>query len=737
MKLKLKICAAINIVLSLYSVFVSGLTAKTIILAITGVTYFIFSDKSLEWLKKRKLELIGIGLINIFVSIISCIITIYSVYTVDNEKETKNDSKKLTQEQLKISNIMKLGIAVVLISGMILATTNAQIITNSVKIISLLIFAFIFLLLSKYNEEKLNYKSGTLSYWLIAMLFIIFTFISIFKFEMFGITLSFTGKNKGLSYLILSLIVTLISYITEKKFKDKEFKYITILSLFVTYITLFIFLQIEKGLIVLAIGLLITAINLYEKKTNNTIKLIKKTFDIITYVYAFYLLFNHEIFNNSLLILNVSLCIGNMAFLTFNRKDSFHNYLAPILTNLLICTNLYNYIGITKNTLNILIFTALTIAYVYFYFIGTYKKERIYNKIYQLSYNFFAIIEIIKCLNLSAVCLIINVSMYMMSYLFITHFGKEKRFYEIEYNFLPCKILIYMIGTLSFINQTFLSLTYVNIFNISFTIMLLCYIFCSDRKLKYNFYMFSILTLICALLVNLIEVDKISSITILLGFLLIYYICKSENGKKYKESQIYNFGFILCSLYLLIVSCNIFSVPMLLRSSTLVGIYIVIAIVNRKKNKWYYLLPIILIVPCLNTYLNALWFPKEFGQIITNLYMIFAFMFIIEKLVKKEKEKQLLNNIGLFLIISSAILKMNLIINIYVFVLGIIIFFVSMYEKKYNHLYYLSIGISILSIISALSDYWSKIPTVIYLLIFGIALIIYCIYNQNKINNKK
>ena len=148
MKKSLKIAGTINLVIALLSYIFTSSIMYPLLLTTLSLIYFNYTTKSIKHIYNKKTLITIISLFNFFINPISGLVLLvgqdklYQEYINSKEKE---EIKELNSEDKKISLLLNLGVGLVSLSGIILISTNWNIITNEIKLLILVIFAFLFL----------------------------------------------------------------------------------------------------------------------------------------------------------------------------------------------------------------------------------------------------------------------------------------------------------------------------------------------------------------------------------------------------------------------------------------------------------------------------------------------------------------------------------------------------------------------------------------------------------------
>jgi hypothetical protein len=79
----------------------------------------------------------------------------------------------------------------------------------------------------------------------------------------------------------------------------------------------------------------------------------------------------------------------------------------------------------------------------------------------------------------------------------------------------------------------------------------------------------------------------------------------------------------------------------------------------------------------------------------------------------------------LAIVFFSYIFEVELTLGLFTFVLALIMIYIGFKNEKYNSLFIVGIGATLLNIIVQLADFWVSVPLPVYLLVSGLAIIGY------------
>ena len=217
----LKVAAIINIVFGMIGMLIQYFYYLSIFYIATGIIIFYLSSSQDETLANSKMIIFIIGLLLLPVNLISSVIIISSISSLNiknNNGPPVVIKKVMDPEMRKIDTLLKLGVSMILLSGILFATTTWNIISSGGKVIALLCFSAIFMIISIVTEKKFKLYKSSYMYWIIAMSFLLFGFISVFYFRMISIDLSYFGIKKDLAFFITFFVIAGLSLATYLKY---------------------------------------------------------------------------------------------------------------------------------------------------------------------------------------------------------------------------------------------------------------------------------------------------------------------------------------------------------------------------------------------------------------------------------------------------------------------------------------------------------------------------------------
>lgn len=713
----LNFAGVLNIVVAILMIIVSNRTIiPAVFLIVSGFYYRNFFNK--EGPLKRKTTLNVLGICNLFFNLISGIIVLeVSSLMKNNNYEVKENKSS------RINILLQLGVILVLLSGIMIATNQTLIIPNLFKILGLIVLSIIFFFLSYVSKKYLKLESSFKTYFLLGISFIIISFIGLYYYKFLG-SLSFEGPNYLFFYPLLFLLISICSLISGKVISSKTINYITSISLFISLSSWFNAIELSIINNLLLITLSVTLINfIYEPSCQVTL-VAKKTAHILSYI----------------------LIPINLIALTFNTIDTFACILSVITTinifhvfihtnnklsaSVVIPTLILNSLLIVLKSaeseeIGIVFFQIMMI--VFYFIIKLIKLEDlniIFKNIYKYLFNcVFIITSVVSLFISSEAALIISSLLLFQNIIEIIENKKTEKYLE------SIKTLLFIISLVLFINSKIELDLIFNIFIIE-TLELILYLIIKNKLLKnvhYGIYL-TLVGLIAILSINTDNIylalialassiipltisvikksDKLIGITIFTSVALIF----SNSSGVFEEIYYLNYliTFILMSGYAYIFKADkyrkyisLYSIAILLLMF-IETIFLSYDIYYSLKLLMYSYVGLLISTQISNSNKNS-------ADIFASIY--FALLILINLFQ---------SNIYLFITIN--------LITIIMIIIGSI--------KNFKKIKFTAIILFIINLIYELKDFWKDIPVAIYLLIIGLILIGIVVVKEIKENKK-
>ena len=181
----LKIASFINCIIGIlflkYSFF-------GILLLITGIILFVLSKSDDKDFLEAKTAILVMGIICIPLNLIASIVLFIVFDNLNNKVKLSKENGppnviyKVDNENKKIDLLLKLGVGMVFISGILFATTSWDFINDFIKAFVLIVMGITFMVLSIFTETKLKLYKSAYMYWILSALFFLLTIVGILYF---------------------------------------------------------------------------------------------------------------------------------------------------------------------------------------------------------------------------------------------------------------------------------------------------------------------------------------------------------------------------------------------------------------------------------------------------------------------------------------------------------------------------------------------------------------------------
>lgn len=628
----------------------------------------------------------------------------------------KNLSKlEVDKELKKIDILLKLGLAMVAISGLLFATTSWDLITDSLKVIALIMMGVLFLLASKFSETKLHIENTTFAYWILSMLFFIFSMIAIGTLAIFGSYLSYTGDGKSLLYALTYTLISVLSYSTYNKKHHNIFLYIMYFSAFIVLYNFLRFFSLSRLLIISFITIIIILINITkQEKILNLYKFSKA----ISYPIALLTIF----ISKEGLLVNLLACILNITNINYLAKEEKDSNDALIIANITISYALLTKM-ITFFELGIYNTPIIITIYTVFNLIINHSKisdDSLYKMTNQILYYIFTIFYFLSSLDESLEMTIISSIIILFSNLLNIYLNKED---IINTYVQPLPILLLVTSLTNYINKE-IEIKCISVIAILALIYTLIYHCVKNEKTKKIYYYISIISLVISLITAYESLEKLTALIVVVGF-TYHYLIETEKKKK-----TITYIALLISIYITIIPISLLSLPTTYNALITLWIYILIEFFQQEENHFKSITSIAIAIPSY-TIISNLVISYEYQAILNTTLSLYILYLIIKLFIRNKNTKKIFSIIAISLLLLN-ILETNLIIGIYIGIIGLIVIMIGYYNKEYKDLFITGIAITIINILYQLQDLWSKIPFWLYLLITGLGLIIFVTYKELK-----
>lgn len=678
--------------------------------------------------------------------------TLYSMNAPPNkftQQNIKVESKKIFEEEKisdeakKIDILLKIGVFLVVLSGILFSTSSTGPVIDLFKPFFVLILSGIFYGLSYIFKTKVKIKKSENTYYILSNLFLIFFAVALAYFKTFGEFLSFEGKGAEIVWSFISLLSALVIRNLGNKYEKETLK---VSSYMIVYLALAFALSYFKAsnILIISILLIISIIGNAKIDKNNSSYHTSK-FILILLLGFLVIIYNmfaitqlDELFNG---LLSAGLLVVNLYFLAQDKNLKEDRMLYSYVTYFLIITSVINILSV--------IFPAtyveekITNAYVYTSIISLIAHHY-FNKIEDLKYGGFVLTSIILAYSMimmafnSCSILLFITSTTLLGYSVWNIYKNNDEILQKIYFGLQLILMMIVIGSgVSVLNTHFnVSITAATAV-LSYVCIAALIDIVEDKyitKIKIDLVLYYvIISTLSALSVILMFSNSILFNLIVLAILIGYRLYVN---KYIKNIDIMNCVILLATLCHL--EYTLYQLIPNIAHPLMLIIFVVIGYLTRKDkvtsmfSLWLAYLPYVLMI-------NQFNIINDYQSILmTAPVFILISMTSSTLLDMPRKSKNIIETIALMFVMLLLIFKVSLVIGLYVGIISLAMIFIGTKNSKYNSLFYTGIISLILNIIVQLQEFWSKIPWFVYTLIAGLAIIFYVTYKEfNKDKKEK
>lgn len=639
-------------------------------------------------------------------------------------KDKKNSEKnKVSKEVRKIDLLLKLGVLMVSISGLLFATTKWDIITGVMKCIVLLVIALVFLFLYKYTKEKLKLVKSSNSYYALGIMFFALAFIAMVYFEVIGTWFTYYGGGKYLAYSFTFGIIGVLTYLVVNKINLRKTIYLAYLSLYLSLYFILKFCYIDGAIICLILELIsfFILLILKDEQKHSLFKFNK----LLSYLY-FILIISTS--NGNLSIPCEIVGIGLLMYLLGINKDKNSSLLIPVIANIIVITISSNF-----TLLEVRDYIYLLLANIIYFIISIVKdKNKSISITNDLIYCFSMIIcaawastDSMKFLSFAAASIF-----FVMVLIVCSKKIKMESTAIIKYASIPA-IFMFILSSMDMLNEIVKFDT-----GIAMTFVILAYALVhsliKNKALKTTYLIIIYITTYFCLLISFTD-EITASIAAIVGLgYLIRYSSKNIDLSINKGLNIFNFILFLIGIYNLFITCDLLEMPGYFSSLLVSWIYLVIYYFLKDENKKKALL-LTLCIP-LFTFVESLTDLINYDLIMILYNMIYFYIvIIIAKCFIKDKSKlNVLVSVGVILCLLNIVFNRSLAVALYVGIISLIIMFIGYYKENVRTLFKIGLVAIIFNIFYQLYDVLKMIPFWIYLLVVGLGLIAFVTIKETK-----
>jgi hypothetical protein len=627
---------------------------------------------------------------------------------------------EIDPEIKKLDILLKLGVGMVIVSGLIFSTSTWDYVSDGLKMLLLIVIGGAFIGLSIFSDKKLKIEKTTKFYWLIGMSFIFFSFLSIGYFGLLGEAFALGGVDEYLfigSLLMFTSILTFVSYF---RF-DKELylnSTIILIILGITYI--FANLGIDLDILFIIINIILLALLIAIEKPSNV-------HDVVTKFFIIFTILNYNNMNGYLLISINLVLITSLIFILNHNKNS---KLAPFLLMLNFITSIYN-MEFDYQLESLLLISIVALFDLMLVFCN-YKKKNVESfkitKILQNLVYAFAVINIFD----DATYAIVGTSLILLTHIvyMVYCYNKEEKL-NIELYSEPFKLALVVSASLLLLNID-------DIYNyiIIFLVSGLMHLIVKNDKLKFEYFLFFIGFYLLATTEIMWDNFAFAGIILVTYSYLLYYYIKHSKDNFYNSFKIHSIILVLVMIYRHLYEYPIYDLNNGIKLVIVVMLYALIAFKEVKNSIIPKIVSIAIIFP-FQAYINDCQLPYEFISVFDLILYSYSIFAIGQFFIQKEKNRDIFQSIAYSLLLISFIFTDYVLVGLVIGLISLVLILLGLRNDNFKWHFYVGVIFTILNIVHELREIWTGIRLWLYLLIGGLVLIFIATQKQMKKIEKK
>ena len=480
--------------------------------------FILYSLSYQDDVLENRTFLIVTAIASLLFNVIAGVFTFMSLNELDKErtyKETKDsggEKEEIDPESKKIDLLLKLGVGMVFVSGILFATTSWAVITDMIKLVTLLLLGTAFLGLSAFTEKKLNIKRTSIMYWFLSMSFYFAIIVGIGYFGLLGEPLSYHGAYKEIMYGITIFFLAIITAISYLKYNHDSLLYTTYLFVFTGIYYMLLGLQLPEEVIYLIFVSISLVINIITNRESS----INRFNTILSYYFAFKMV---TLFGSEYKTIVTILTLLNMCNITYLSKRT-DNIPLSILTTIGDYLLIYVAIlvhGFEYSTIIIMILTTILSVLIKYNFLYKYKETTtINNCIYSAS----TFVLFCASFALTSVDVVIVATIYL-GYVIVNRFLNNNDI--VDKYLLPISISLEVLSIGYFVNHIseLFEIGYNYVFLVLTLIFTLVYVYIKEEE-KIIYLMSIIISTALTTFINMIDQDSFVQLMTLVPLVCLF-----------------------------------------------------------------------------------------------------------------------------------------------------------------------------------------------------------------------
>jgi hypothetical protein len=686
------------------------------LLMIPGAILLANSFLPLEELKRNKVSLIIVNIISFLINIPAAVLITLSLDEISSVKLERTNAPPTTESK-RIDLLLKLGLLMILVSGILFATTTWEIISNLIKVFALVGMGIAFIGLSKFSEVKLKIASTTKAYFVLGLSFFLLTWVGVGYFGVISPWFSYTGDGKNVVYFITFILLATFLYLINNKFKEQEYLYMGHLSI---YLSIYHALA-SIGLDLLSVALILSVISLIINiiPNNKLFSTVKNINYPISYLFTAVLLTQAFHANKYIVLATCLVNIINVLILALTRKNKLKHILSILISYILLIIGVLK-VATSLDTVTILFASLSVFSLLIKYQRFEQSKSLISSN--QILYNLIIAVLVMASFQNEIRTLIIS-SIYLIIGL-INSLDLYKTNDKVDFRYLPITIFIFTSSLLFLISERLANVGELLSFSLATFVSATIYHLSKKEETKKYYFVVLVISVICSFLFNFVYNEIVPAIINLLLTIYLFFTRKKE------ENGIRTVFYIatLANIYFVTQVLACYEISLIITNIICLSIFALLSLLVTKET--FKTINYISIVIPLYSLVYTIDMAENLKLLLTNVFWLYLLFLFMKFIIKNKNARDWIGTIGISLIVLSVVFQADILIGIYIGVLSILIIFITFNEEHYKKLFYTGIIITIVNIVVQLWEFWTQIPFYLYLLLVGIGIIVFVTYKE-------
>jgi len=705
-----------------------------------GAVFLTTAKKNGEEFVKRRGYILAASIVSLLtchiVTFILGIIAYCNMYkNVPLEQSKKREFTEEEKAERRLKNLLALGCALVLLAGVIFAMTTWSTLDGIGKMIALIIATVIFFGMSYFSENKFGLKASSVTYYILAEAFCVFSFIAAGYFNIFGDWFSLNGEGAALYKACLFVLAAGLLYFSYLKYNKVDIFYLFDIALIMSGVSVLDFFNAGNDIVLFSLIFIFGILALISTENDilkRTVNLGKFFLPLTSFIFIMYVITGKTDDRIIFYLMSFGVIFISSYYLAIFNKNVFYEILAPIFT----LGAAFSLSAAFETNSNI-IFLQLLLIGIVVYAIGYYKRDirslftstaivcdlgflYVLADSLNLGYNYFAVIAGLILLGTSILVLASK------------KFGK----YYFEVLIEPIKVILlsYAVYKLIYTFEYMENGLFFGLISIIFASI------CIFRKdfMKKIYFISAILTTTLTLLINVFEYAPICYGLVIISFIILIIMTFKVEDSIFVSTKEVIYGLLLASVS--VTGINIFSNfnLRLIGIALIALIYLVLFIAFNKNDMFRRFTVVAMLIPYIIS-LPISVFNENVNYILYSLPWL-ALIFVYSRGFLSSINLKFVNLIEIitlsiwYLVVTS---QVNLEVAIFIGIISFIAILIGYRNDKWESLYYTGVAFLILNTLVQLKEFWTSIPIWAYIFVAGLALIGLVTYKEYARANKK